>query len=37
MGFWDWASQGDNLICLAIVVVVGVVAMIAAAKGKIDL
>ena len=36
MGFWDWAAQGqngDNLICLGMVVVAGVVAVVALLKG----
>lgn len=34
MGFWEWASTGDNLLCLAFIVAVTIVATVAIVKGK---
>lgn len=33
MTFWDWASQGDNLICLVITVLLGIALIAAVIKG----
>lgn len=33
MTFWDWASQGDNLICLVMTVLGGLAVIVAIIKG----